>query len=339
MNETTTVEDAKETEVKPTTKPLPEGIPEPYPGEVIMWQAVAKACRKRKNPIMEKRCRVMFHDKVYKKFYWRAMTNFLGAGTTRDKSPHIPVTSAIATASDGNLLYIVMDEELFAKRAPKPRRCEMERMVSQRVIDMLQSSPTNSMFRSSLMAEVLEMPPAEADTFGKLRDWVEYTFPKEHLNPAVQLQPLVCNGVEYTEREVGHCKYTKINRWGGTVNIPVEQLSRMARASVNDTEFRNAIRKYIQSECEAMPLTYDDAYPYDLEPPDTTDQKSVHYPFGIQRDVYLLLRKFETPAVLLKFGQYPDADNPHATRTPAPAVPIDVFEDDDHDDDREREED
>jgi hypothetical protein len=308
-------------------KELPKELPAPYPGEEIMW--VTDVRRSRKRGLKAKRCTVMWASPVapegQQKFFWWESTWGTGSGVSRESTPVMIVSDVLSAAGTEDILYIIMDEEAYKKAAPKRRRCVIATFVPQLTLSMLRSAPNNETFRAMLMADLLEMPPKEADTYEKIVDWVEYNFPREipvaTLAESTRPPDLQVIGITYTERERGRCYYDRINKWRGSIGIDPETLLRIATEARNDGAFRDMLHMEIQRICSNMEGEQgpEECYDHDTS---SYDEKRTLYHADTVATAYSALRRYAPQEVLSKFRLRAEAGNPTIGQVARPILPV-----------------
>lgn len=94
---------------------------------------------------------------------------------------------------------------------PKAEPPIIELLFKEPDLDLIRLAPRNEVVRAIIMAKMLQMPPVEADSFDKLKDWVQATglpTPSQPPKPAVTnrsrnfILPVV-----WTATEHGTCRY------------------------------------------------------------------------------------------------------------------------------------
>lgn len=329
MSETTTtpvsVTPAPEVPEVGAATDLPKGAPEPYPGEQVFTLEQAKKCRKK--GFRDRRCRVVYVNKNIRpvEFVWWASTDGLNIGYPRDSSPIVKVSWATSIASSDNLLYVIMDEKLFTESAPKPKRCKIEDQVSAKTISMLKVAPMNETFRATLMSELGQMPPKEAQTYEQIKDWVEYNFPKEV--PVSQAPPppiglLTVQAVRYGHVERGRADYSRMGSWTGTIAIPGERILQLAELSQNRSQFKERLYLTLKSMATNRRLSYNTPEPRNRDEIEYTDV-SLSYAPQSYTDAINLLANHAPPPVLARLEITPALINPYFPRTPEHPDPID----------------
>lgn len=217
-------------------------VPPPLDGEVVM--ARREAGRSRDPELRASKCQGWYPGYGW----WNTTT-----GTWSAVRPVFAMTVADAVTAMGmeSILYVEMKQE-----AGKPRRrCIVSQYLPADVISLLKLSPTNATFRARVMACVGEMPPKELDTYDKIKDWVESTFPKgetivvtkkEEEEPAIR--------VSYTaeETEVGRCKYRRTIITRGSMMVKKSEVVRHARSCTDIdevmTEVRDGMENYAREQ-------------------------------------------------------------------------------------------
>lgn len=67
-------------------------------------------------------------------------------------------------------------EQFKLEPDPKPKTCVFEEVFHANFIELVKLSPKNEMVRGNIMRVCKKEPPVEADTFDKIKDWMEHNF-------------------------------------------------------------------------------------------------------------------------------------------------------------------
>lgn len=213
--------------------------PLPDDGEVVIVRATASA--KRAAGFRELRCYI--YDYTSKQWfdYGRGMW-------TKDRLnvATISVATALNQTSVGGTVVFYIRVQPEDPNKPK-RKCCIERYLDSELIAMLKLAPNNATFRSKLMSVISEMPPPELDTYDKLKDWLEFNFPKER--PATPPAPERKLDIEYEGNVVerGTCKYVRRSRAGGRESFGEAQIARLIREYGTEQEVIDQIEEHIRS--------------------------------------------------------------------------------------------
>lgn len=144
--------------------------------------------------------------------------------------------------------------EMVEKYNPPPsianvpvRKSKIELMLPPGLHELAKLAPTNPTVRAGLMSLVGQLPPTEADTYEKIKDWIEFNFDKPvgletspDPHPLWQVAPEPTPppnvafqvDVEFTDTEYGRCRYSVDRTGGGLWNVTEEQIRRaLARST------------------------------------------------------------------------------------------------------------
>jgi len=307
-----------ETKAEPeiTKWKIPDEAPKPYPGEEIMHPADAALSRKR--GLKNRRCRIC--RVIPGGVYWWESTLHVTKGCKRDSSPHVKVSYALGTSySHNDILYVVMDEDEFKKNAPMPRRSIITNIVSPQTIEMIKANPNNETFRATLMSEIGESPPKDADTYDKLVDWVECNFPK--VTPTTA--PPDCIEVQVTSKfqESGRCNYERDMRWSGSVKISAVSLMQMATRTLSWASFMREFHDCLKQTAQDFNHTQVGITPSNYDVEDTQNERVMYNETIAARYASEVIQKTCPVKVLEKFGLRPHPDNPYAIHPVQTAQP------------------
>lgn len=188
---------------------------------------------------------------------------------------------------------------VFLKEKPLPPGCKLEMYFDEDFVSLMKDAPNNKVLRAHMMRILKHEPAVELDTFDKLKEWIESTFPKRtpmrppvkknpaftaiqppqrYANiPAADLQDIqVTDGESYMEVDArysasctGRCQYThtKSTRFQGKINMD------MIRGAIADYGQENI--EDIFKQCLAMAWEYEDenGLDYDYDNERTTDHE------------------------------------------------------------------
>lgn len=129
-----------------------------------------------------------------------------------------PVSELIGITRNGTRIFV---ETATDPNKPR-RRCTMAGMVGSDVAKLIKMAPNNATFRARLMAVLMELPPKEADTYEKVRDWVEFNFPKG-VGLTKKVAPLDVS-YEGSVTESGRCDYSRYQSIDGTARLERKEI-------------------------------------------------------------------------------------------------------------------
>ncbi len=323
----------------PVVIDMPKGAPEPYAGEEVFTHEAAK--KSRKKGFKSRRCRVLYVKKnpYYGliagtqpiEFMWWASNRGVESGCHRDSSPMMNVVWALTMASAENLFYVIMDEKRWVESAPKPRRCKIEQLISAKTVSMLKVAPMNETFRATLMSELEQMPPKEAQTYDQIKDWVEYNFPKEVAMPEpVPVGSLTVAAVNFAHTERGRADYTRRGTFRGTLVIPGERILELANSAQNATQLKTHLDLTLREMAAEQHIQYVAAQTTNHEIRDYVETQLTYSPISYNNAVGLLANH-APPPVLARLGIAPGPNNPYVPRRPVEPEPTDPWDEDEYD--------
>jgi hypothetical protein len=307
-----------ETKAEPeiTKWKIPDEAPKPYPGEEIMHPSDAASSRKR--GLKNRRCRIC--RIISGGVYWWESTTHVAHGCKRDSSPHVKVSYALGTSySHYDILYVVMDEDEFKKNAPMPRRSTITNIVSTKTIEMIKANPNNDTFRATLMREIGESPPKDADTYDKLVDWVECNFPR--VTPTTAPPDYIAVHATSTFQESGRCNYERDMRWSGSVKISAGSLMQMAARASSWAIFIREFHDFLKQTARDFNHTQVGITPSNYDVEDSQNERVMYNETMTARDALEVIQKTCSVKVLEKFGLRPHPDNPYSIQPVPTAQP------------------
>lgn len=212
--------------------------PPPLIGETIVERTVA--ARSRDPDFRAAACYCYYNGKWWSKC---RQTWIIDRPPQEDE---MTVSEAISMLGGGMLLYVKIDKETDPNK-PR-RRCLIGQFLGPDVVSLIKLAPNNATFRARVMAVVGEMPPKELDTFEKIKDWVEFTFPKDGApqigtrvlppeNPPLEVR----YGAE--ETEYGRCRFSRQFNTRDTFRMTHDEVVQVIRES---DDMDDAIRDIIE---------------------------------------------------------------------------------------------
>jgi hypothetical protein len=160
---------------------------------------------------------------------------------TREKAHIYPLQEAFDNTSTSSieLEFVVGPEPL-----PDGKKSLLSNWFRPEFVELLMTTPNNPLLRGHMMKRLKKMPPIEADTFEKLRDWVElnceFAGQVKQLNSAYQpintgTPPTRAQAagqsieVEWygSEREYGRCDYSVRRSGRGTNTVSLETIKHL----------------------------------------------------------------------------------------------------------------
>jgi hypothetical protein len=193
---------------------------------------------------MDRRALFQFRDGTYS-----TSANYKDSdGVTREKAGIKTVAEwyHITSWYENTYLEILLDAP---KEPPKPREDGTLSYLSdhfdEAFIGLMQDSPTNPLIRGYIMKKVKAMPEASLDTFDKLKEWIEKTFPipqarmkltKGKARPVNVGEPSVTIKFEFQDVETGRARYS-VTRYGtDNVEITLDDLREQIENGVSKQE-------------------------------------------------------------------------------------------------------
>lgn len=197
-----------------------ERFPHPEPGEIVMTRA--QLGRTRRPQIQTKRFKVIsLGGEPPHPMWWAAFA--LGQVELKADSYDFSYEDvmSLSTTMRDTFFYVKYDDGLSAipaepaapEKQPEPktparaRRCNWVSVIGSTVASMISASPKNNTFRAKVMAVLKEPIPDEMDTAEKIKDWIEFEFPR---NPEDSVRSGMKFHVDYTAVERGTVQYSRI---------------------------------------------------------------------------------------------------------------------------------
>ncbi len=169
--------------------------------------------------LKDRRSLFQFRDGTYS-----TGVRYSDSGGTKDRDK-----AAIRTVDEWyNLVSWYNDSfvEVLKDEPPKPREDGTLSYLSDHFDDafigLINDSPTNPLIRGYIMKKLKVMPEASLDTFDKLKEWIEKTFPVPERKSVLKKgkarspssgDPEVSIDFDYSDTEYGRCSY-KVGRFG-----------------------------------------------------------------------------------------------------------------------------
>lgn len=205
------------------------------------------AAASRRHGFRDAKCYIWEEDKGF----WATDNN----GYTPDRARAQLNTIKYLIGLSGNFLAYIQPA-VGISQPPVPvdgqpkRRCHYMQLVDSTLVAMLQAAPLNETFRARLMSKVGQMPPAEADTWDKLKDWVEFNFPKGGDKKVTNnLEPLRIRA-SCSEREHGKCRYSRTMSGKGEVMLDAKHLIDLAHEYDVLDSLMDAVLDEMRDACE-----------------------------------------------------------------------------------------
>ena len=183
-------------------------------------------------------------------------------------------------------------ELLLIKEAPQVPGCKLTDWFDGGFITLMNDAPNNAVMRAHMM-RVLKIEPArELDTFEKLKEWVEKTFPKPRRNrhnpppgfeavdlgdlavpmPAGPRAPRVEINYHMNEREHGRCRYSVDKSASVTLELTIDMIREgTASGEIEDMESLVEYARERAREMDAIDWDYGEHQTRDSEPDDSDD--------------------------------------------------------------------
>lgn len=218
------------------------------PGQIRITRRQASVSRR--PGLREMQCEVFTHLPLG--YGWWIEPGRGTSGERRDAVPHT-VRYVLDNSTDPCILYINVADfnvgispEAVADVAPPTlepppppvpkRKCAMLSVLPASVINMLKTAPNNNTFRAKAMAILGELPPADCDTFAKIKDWVEFNFPKSGSGPAASAVSQITLSISKYRTEHGHCRFRRSVSGSGTITLKFEEVMDAIKQSVDNED-------------------------------------------------------------------------------------------------------
>jgi len=176
-------------------------------------------------------------------------------------------------------------EIIIEQLVPQPIS-KLEDFFNASAIQLLKVAPNNENVRGFMLSKLKVMPPKEADTFDKLKEWIEWNVSKastkpmssveewnpEILTPAPVTVADVGVQLEVKRRRMAYGKCTYSIRESGTdaPRLTIDELRELAAQSSTWGNFRNKVRDWIHTE-EDDQADYNDEGDYEYSDYDHSD--------------------------------------------------------------------
>lgn len=249
-----------------------DGRPAPMPGELVMTRREAAASRM-PGLLINMICRIWHPGVADEDGEWWLDHNE-GYTSVRESAHVWTVSEAIQYASDTQVFYIEQLAKEAKKDPSKPKRkCSSASYVGSELMDMLKTAPKNATFRAKLTALLKESPPAEADTWEKIKDWIEFNFPKES-TPSPTAQGIKIN-VSVSYNEHGHCDYSANRSGRGEGEVSAKYLMDLIKESDDWDELMGRVQEAIEESArEDIDADYSDEDTSNHEATDEEDRST-----------------------------------------------------------------
>ncbi len=296
--------EAQAIEVEPMT-PLPEGIPPAEPGEIIMSRA--DLGKSRKPWLKEATFRIYTTGLVdgHSQGWWGKDMNGYKESKLDSGTFDLKRIMTYLSSHDTAWLYVEGDPDYKAPPVDpnNPKRLgSMTSLVGPIVVKMLMAAPNNGTLRAKVMAALGEMPPKEADTFEKLRDWVEFNFPKPRRTP--EKDHIMDMVVTFTERESGTCQFTREQKARAIFKILPRDIDGVLDGADTDDfdEFMTQVASKVEELATESVTSYEETdLSTDRHTADEVDREDYDYPYAALKNAvreYLKKHKPEAAAAM-----------------------------------------
>ena len=196
---------------------------------------------------------------------------------TRNEMDVLNLTDALVRCGRSNILYQLSVEEIEARKKLPRRRCSHTKYIHDSLAHMLQQVPTNDTFRALLAKKVGELPPKEVDTWEKIVEWVEYTFPKDKPANAIDKDAvLVKIPFDASREESGRCDYWRRLRGTGTFTITPKIINDLMAACEDRQHLYERLREHMESVADRA-MSVVDSQHSDYDPSEENDGISIEY--------------------------------------------------------------
>ena len=213
--------DQETVSVAPEEEVIPQTIPKPEEGEIIMTRRRLGMTRL---PWIKSAEIVVYSQSGrtgYPEGFWGP--NMSGYHKERSLAGVYTFNEVISKLLHTDDLYLYV-------RKPDPnkpkRRSNIITLLGPVVTSALIAQPNNETFRAKLMAVIGEMPPKEIDTYAKLKDWVEFNFPKT--KPAKPDDEVFAGEFTYDIISTGTCKYSRTSHARSPIKLTGKQIAKIA---------------------------------------------------------------------------------------------------------------
>jgi len=216
--------------------PRPDSLPEPEPGEIIMTRS--ELGRSRKPWIKDAKFTIYTErnpNDGLQLGWWRQ--GFSGYTAVREQAG-VENYAKVMTLNTASKYWLYVTDPTLVPPPDDPakpkRKCVMVSFLGSAITNMIKLSPKNETFRAKLMATIGEMPPKDCDTFDKIKDWVEFNFPKT--KEEIAKEPLRLR-VTFRESEHGRCNYSRDRTATATIKLTEDDFEKALEQSGDEPDF------------------------------------------------------------------------------------------------------
>lgn len=249
--------------------PIEDQATRPPLDEALYSRVITRdqAASSRSPEIRDALCHMFFMDT---REWWGIGGGFSSGCPPHDRRVEI-VSDAAVLCNRDNLFYILRDMTTppatptevvnSLPEAPK-RKSNITTLVGGQLVSMLKSAPSNATFLAMLMAKVGEQPPADADTYEKIKDWVEFNFPKGTKAATTKATVVWSGRAVAHSHESGRCRFSRAMKGEFVFKISKSELDTIVgdEGHIDDIRARvfDLIREKAEGEMYEVDANYED---------------------------------------------------------------------------------
>ena len=150
---------------------------------------------------------------------------------------------------------VSMDE---AVPPPVVRKSELKDFFGQNFVELMAKAPTNTLVRGQIMRHTGQLPPAELDTFEKLKDWIEINVDKPKRDePKTAVESPRTTGPTFnvlfhiSDVEMGTCSYSVSRNGEWMQEISLEDIREWIGEGLNIRHIIQRIAERAESDQDA----------------------------------------------------------------------------------------
>lgn len=155
------------------------------------------------------------------------------------------------------------------------RKSDFYRVIKAPLAALISKFPMNESIRAMVMAECGKLVPEEADTFEKIKDWIEFNVEKKQTSRTeLGSGDGITLRMGVSQMQYGRCRYSCNASYSGNVTIGRRQLYHIIHDAVLDgySTLRDVTSKVIEEMADIPDM--DDASDYEYEHHDCSDLDS-----------------------------------------------------------------
>ncbi len=216
----------------------------------------------------------------------------LGTGYTAniEEAVKMAVKTLLTKGVSKSVRVEMLDQEEAARIAALPyRKCEIGQALPATLIAGMKLAPANPTYRGLILRETGVMPPDTLKTFEELKDWIEWNVepgkfkaeppspPPTWQAPVAVARPGLRFELEYSETEIGSCRYTVRRSGLGDYMFDRDDVLRVVEDSSDLDEVMTGLNDEMNRDAWDNAPDMDDYGDYDYDRYDLTDSEDANY--------------------------------------------------------------